>query len=440
MNTSLAPSSRRAEPGARAGLQGPVLVTAAAMLVFVGSWLLLHRGFYARGQIVDTPIYQNYGELMVDGKIPYRDFALEYPPGALVAFVLPSLGASHRSAADYRHRFEVLMVLCGCAAIVAMALALGGLGVGTRAMAASLGFAALTPLLLGPVIQTRFDLLPAALAVAGVAAFVRDRPRFGFAFLGVGAAVKFFPAVILPLALAYVWRRRGRGEALVGALVFAAILAAALVPFALNAAARHGLHETVRGQLERPLQIESLGAAALVAAHDLWGVGVRLEYSHGSQNLAGATPHAFATALSALQALALVAIWAWFALRRRSGAELVAASAGAVAAFVAFGKVLSPQFLVWLVPLVPLVRGRRGVVASAILAAALVLTQLWFPRHYWAYSLGFAGRETALVVARDLLLVVLALVLVVPWPLRRPLPGRWPRGAPEVQGNAPTAR
>ena len=54
-------------------------------------------------------------------------------------------------------------------------------------------------------------------------------------------------------------------------------------------------------------------------------------------------------------------------------------SAAAVVAFVALGKVLSPQFLIWLAPLVPLVAGRRGLRASVLLVVALVLTQLWFP-------------------------------------------------------------
>jgi hypothetical protein len=92
----------------------------------------------------------------------------------------------------------------------------------------------------------------------------------------------------------------------------------------------------------------------------------------------------------------------------------VRASAAAVVAFVALGKVLSPQFLIWLVPLVPLVRGRRGVAAAALLALAMVLTQLWFPYRYWDLALHFAPRESWLVLARDLVLVALAVVLAAP--------------------------
>jgi hypothetical protein len=392
------------------------------MLVFAGSWALLHQGFYRHDQIVDTPVYQRYGELMVDGKTPYSDFGVEYPPGALIAFVLPSIGAHDRSAQDYRRRFELLMLLCGCAAIAAMAVALVGLRAGSVALGGALAFAALAPLALGPVIQTRFDLLPTALTVVALAALVHDRPKLGLGLLGAGTAVKVFPAVIVPLALAYVWRRRGAHEAVLAAAVFAAIIGAVLLPFAL--VAPHGLFEAFNMQLRRPLQIESLGAASLIAAHHLAGVGVRMEPGFGSENLVGSAADALANTQARLQAAAVLVIWIWFALRPRGPRELVGASAGAVCAFIALGKVLSPQFLIWLIPLVPLVRGRRGLAASTVLAATLVLTQLWFPQHYWDYAGHFEPRESWLVLFRDLLLVALALVLlvVVRGRRRRPTP------------------
>jgi hypothetical protein len=77
-----------------------------------------------------------------------------------------------------------------------------------------------------------------------------------------------------------------------------------------------------------------------------------------------------------------------------------------------FGKVLSPQFVIWLVPLVPMVRGRRGLAATALLGIALLDMLVWFPNRYYPYV--SSGHLAWLVFARDLLLVAALAVLAVP--------------------------
>jgi hypothetical protein len=92
-------------------------------------------------------------------------------------------------------------------------------------------------------------------------------------------------------------------------------------------------------------------------------------------------------------------------------------AAACVCAFVAFGKVLSPQYLIWLVPLVALVRGRRGLAAATLFAVIMVETQFWFyaPR-YRAYVDHFA--HAPLVLARNAALVALLVLLAWPDPVR----------------------
>jgi uncharacterized membrane protein len=205
----------------------------------------------------------------------------------------------------------------------------------------------------------------------------------------------------VPLAL--VWSvRRGRPLA---PLAGAAVLLAVTLPFLIVSPG--GLWDSLSGQASRPLQVESLGASVLTTFSR-----PEIVTSHGSQNVVG--HHALASAFSALQLLVLVALWIAFARGPATSDRLLRYAAACTCAFVAFGKVLSPQYLIWLLPLVPLVRGRRGLAATALLTVALVLTQVWFPQRYFDYALQF--RNAGVVLTRDLVLVALLAVLV--WPRR----------------------
>jgi uncharacterized membrane protein len=262
------------------------------------------------------------------------------------------------------------------------------------------------------VILSRFDLWPAALAALALAAFLAGWLRSGSVVLGLAISAKLYPAVLLPLAVTYAWKREGRRTALTCLGLTAATVVVVFLPFVVLSPG--GVWHSLTVQLSRPLQIESLGASLLVAAHHLWGFGIVQETSHGSQNLTGRAPSVLAAVLTVLQVCAVVAVWVAFAYSRATRDGLVRASAAALVVFVAFGKVLSPQFLVWLIPVVPLVRGRRGLAAAGLLALALVLTQLWFPFRYWDYANGFDVTASWLVLSRNLVLVALAALLVVP--------------------------
>ncbi len=388
-----------------------LLAAAMGIAIFICSWAALHQGWLARGQIIDTPVYEKYGNLMAQGKVPYRDFAVEYPPGALPAFVLPALGHVGDSA-RFRKSFETLMAVCGSLLVIGVALSLGALGASPRRLYGGIALAAVSPLLVGSVILTRFDLYPAALAVCALAALLRGRLRFGPALFGLAIVTKIWPGVLLPLTVAHVWRTRGRREALACLGTAAATMAAILLPFV--ALSPSGVWDSVVRQTTRPLQVESLGAALLVASHHVFGTSAAMVSSHGSQNLGGTAANVVGVLQTLAQVGVLLAIWIAFARRWRSREELVQACAAAVVAFIALGKVVSPQFMIWLIPFVPLVRKR---VAAALFGAALVLTQAWFPQRYWGYALYFDGKTTAIVLARDL--VLLALLGVLLWPDRR---------------------
>ena len=287
-------------------------------------------------------------------------------------------------------------------------MTLRGLGATRERTVGALALIAAFPLLLGSVVLTRFDLYPAALVAAALAALVHRRDRLGLGLLGAAVAVKLYPAVLVPVALAYVWRRRGRREALICLAVCAGVVVLAFLPFLVVAPGRRRAQHRAAAVAAAADREPRLGALPRRApprrARRRDALGPRLAEparDRHRRHRGPAQPRADRRPRLDLAAAS-----------RRRAEELVRWSAAALVAFVALGKVLSPQFLIWLVPVVPLVAGRRGLRASVLLALALVVTQLWFPSRYWELARELDPLPSTLVLIRDLVLVALLVVLV----------------------------
>lgn len=391
----------------RARLTWAVLAVAGAA-VFCVSWAVLQQTAGPR-QLRDTPLYEAYADAINAGDLPYRNYLLEYPPGALAAFLVPELTTAPEHFAAYSKTFERWMAICGIAMMVALAAALAALAVRPWRAAAALGLAALSPLLLGPVILSRFDLWPTALTAVAIAALVTGYRRSAAIIFGFAIAAKIYPVVCVPIAFVWVWQRYGRRAATVWAAFLGGSLAAVFVPFAILAPS--GLAHSFTFQLGRPLQIESLGAAVLVSAHWVGGLPLVLHNDHGSTNIVGTLPNLIGNLSTACQIVLLILIWTLFARGPASRQRFAIAVAAAVATFIAFGKVFSPQYMIWLIPLVPLIGGRRGLVAGALLAVSLMLTHAWFPHGYGEYVYQLGVTQSVEVLARDLAVAASAVLL-----------------------------
>lgn len=365
-----------------------------------GVWALLHVAWYPHRQIVDYGVYQTYGDDIVHAhRVPYRDFQLEYPPAALPVFALPSVFDGY----DYRSVFQFLMLLCDMGLVVGVAM-VAGFWPGVAA--------ALAPLALGSVVISRFDFWPAALAVVSVAFLLRRRPYVSAVLLGTAFAAKLWPAALAPLLVVWLARTSDARAAARWLVAAVATAAAWFIPFVVLSPG--GVGHSFHAQLSRPLQIESLGGAMLIAIHHATSSSLEMANGFGSQNLAGTGVHAVELATTIVGLAALVAVWMLFVVGAPTRERLLASCAAAVAALVAFGKVFSPQFMIWLIPFVLLVRGLRGTIAGTLLYIGLILTQTWFPAHYWAFALDFAPTQSGEVLARDVCVVLLFVVLA--WP------------------------
>jgi uncharacterized membrane protein len=384
-----------------------------AIPFYVAACAVPDGGLFRAERFRDVHIYEGYADRLLDGALPYRDVFVEYPPGAFAAFLPPTaFGSGHYNAA-----FKALMALCGAATIVLVALVLAELGASRRRVAAAVALLALAPAALGPISLNTYDAWPALLAVLALWLLLRGRELPAFGVLGLAVSAKVYPLVLVPLAGWFVWRRAGPRRVALALGVLVLVVAAVVAPFA--AYAPHGVFESFRSQATRGLQVESFGASLLLVLDrlGLYDADVVRTTGVAGRNLAGGAADAVASCLLVLETLAVATVWALYARARDARERLPLAFAAAVAGFLAFTKVFSPQYLVWLLPLV-VVAG--GPVAVALAAAAVVLAQVWFFHYGALFRLEW---PVWLLLARDLVMVALYAVLALSltrWKIRIP--------------------
>jgi uncharacterized membrane protein len=389
----------RAAALALAGLAGSFAVTVA-----VHPW--------SDERISDLWVFRGDAAAFLGGALPYRDVFFEYPPLAAPVLALPGIGGT--GIDDYRRGFVVMaFALATCVLLLVRELARRTGGDARLAMAA----VALSPLLLGAALRNHFDLAPVALTLAALVLLVRARPVAGLSVLGLAVAMKGYPIAVAPVALGWLVARGDRRAALRGgALLAAIVVAAAAVPVAISPS---GARDAFVWQAQRPVQVESTPATILNLAGVRPG-GVESGRSDGLVHPAAQPVAAVVAALGAA-ALALLAVGA---ARRPDPRSLVLAALAATAAYAAFGKVLSPQYLVWTLPLMALALAWRMRVLAGALAAAMLLTFFEFPIRYPAL-LARDPVTVGVVAARDALLVTAVGLAVFSLPGARAA-ARWP--------------
>jgi hypothetical protein len=382
-------------------------VTAFAAPVFLLACAVPDGGLFRAERYRDVHLYGIYADRFFRGELPYRDVFVEYPPGAFAVFMPPAV----LPGGDYNAAFKTLMALCGIAALFAVVLVLVTIGARGWRLYAAAGLFAVSPLAVGPISLNTYDLFPAALTVGALAALLRRRDFLAFGLLGVAVTAKLYPLVLVPLAVMYLWALAGRERVLRALGVLAAVVFVVMAPFVILAPG--GLWDSFHAQSARGLQIESLGSAILLAAHRLGlyeATVVRGTTGAATRDLSGSLPDSLTTITSLLQVAAVAAVWIVFARGPRNAERLLIASAAAVSGFLVFNRFVSPQYVVWLIPLVLLLPGATGVAAIALVAAALVLARIWF--FHYSHLFQLEGISW-LVVARDALLLALYVLLAV---------------------------
>lgn len=304
-------------------------------------------------------IYQGWSQVLLTGTYPLDDVTWQYPPAAALAILSPA-------ALPFLGYAAAFFVLCFLADALVFALLMYAAGRPGKSLNGAWVWTVGVPLL-GPTAYARYDLMVTAVAVAALLAGARH-PRTLGALAAFGALLKVWPVLLLVRAPRRAWTT---------ALVSAAAL------LVTCAAAAPGALAFLTFQRERGTEVESLGALVFHAArHFGWSGRVQLNY--GSVEFLGPYVPLVSTLAMGLSVLAFgwLLLWRLRAWDTGRPSTLADAAFTAVLLFTTTSRVISPQYLLWLVGLAAVCLAfRRSPMtrpALLVLAAALV-TLLEFP-------------------------------------------------------------
>ncbi|WP_326669281.1 glycosyltransferase 87 family protein [Streptomyces canus] len=351
-------------------------------------------------------IYQGWYDVLRTGTFPQSDVTWQYPPAAALAILSPAL----LPFLEYTQAFFLMAFAADLAALLLLLYA--GMRPGRRLRGAWVWVAGVP--LLGPTVYSRYDVMVTAVAVAAVLAAARH-PKVAGALVGFGALLKVWPALILVGI-----RRRS---------VWASAAATVVVVAGLFSVAMPGAFAFLTFQRERGTEVESLGSLVFhIARHHGWQGSVLLNY--GSVEFLGPWVTMVSTAALALTGMAFGLLLVWRLAATRFEAHTAAdAALVAVLMFTTTSRVISPQYMVWLVGLAAAClcfrASRMGVPAVLVLMACFV-TVLEFPI-WFADVVGSTPRGIVLLVARNGLLVLATVI-----GMRELWKATVPKPAPEV--------
>lgn len=395
-------------------------------LALAGVFLLLRLPLLLGPQPISDAIIAYPKQVMImvqQHLVPYGQMPFEYPPLALVPLGLAALG-SGGSVWLFRLALAFQMFLLDAALLAGVVHATRRFALDAnprRATTISLGAGALYLVATQPLGCLLYDRLDVAVAAFMALPLLfrfssgRARPWLLGAVLACGFWFKLVPILaLLPLAL-WEWRSGAHAPSrknLLG-LFSGSTLAGAALGLAALGLFGPSLWGFLRYHLARPIEIGSIWASLdfLLSVGALHPV-----FEYGGWHLH--TPwldlwKILSTGLT-LAGLATTVLLSLRALRQ--GAPPVRAcslaAVGSVLCFITFGKVFSPQFLIWFTPLLPMMfwegdPPRRLIWVMGGCLGAISVTGIYFPAWHYALVAGDTAIWLMVILRNGLCLAAL---------------------------------
>lgn len=357
---------------------------------------------------------------------PLRMLPLEYPPLALVVFSLPIFAP----LSYYQLFFAVFMALVSTCIYWLL------LRYGPRGSAVAFVFYLLVGVL--ALAQERFDLVPAACTLLCLIAAERKHWTIAYITLAFGFLIKIYPILFLPAL--FIAEQQDRQSLYVPEQLFSLNALSVELWHTLQSIRRWHWKNTllfisvsivitgffaifnfngaILSQLNyftnRPLQVESIGSIFLWLGA-LLNIPVRIVFSFGSVNMVSA----LGSVVSNFSEIFFIIGYIYaICLQWREKLNLVQTCIALLLIFIVTGKVFSPQYLIWIIPLL----AYSGAFDSIWLVgwgSLSILTTIIYPYLYTrvldAEKTPYVPGFIQIVTARNMLFVLLTLAYLFNW-------------------------
>jgi uncharacterized membrane protein len=351
-------------------------------------------------------------------QLPYRDFNSEYPPLAILGFILP--GLLFKGPFSYSVAFAAEIFIFDAVIIILLSRLTSRLNLPIWEV---LGIYTIFLLAIGPITPVRHDMIPSMLVMATLYAFITGHNRLAWILLGLGVMTKVYPIFLAPLFILFFLRHKRYSDLLNGVNGLVAVVAVVAIPWLIIDA--NGFLYFLTYQAQRGLQSESSYATILLVGQLLGLTRVEGLQNFGSWNISSPLADnisSFSTYIMAGLLLTIYIIYFKLLYSQKPSQSVPLMQSNyfldltlrfsliTIMALLITDKVFSPQYLIWVFPLMTLLTSRRRYLIWFLFIVIGILTQYVFPYNYLDYEMAKAG--PILVEATRNVLILLLIVLV----------------------------
>lgn len=345
------------------------LVTRYFLFQFITLKFYYPEGKWLKG---DVELYQFWSLGLIQRIFPINDSMWQYPPLAGFVFTIPQyiFGNSNIGFIFTMIFFDFLILLT---------ILKFGLSLYKSKIAVSLnGFAGawfwiIWPILMGPLLLTRFDLVPTWFAILGLIAIYEKRIKLAGFLITIGSLLKLWPILILSIL----------DRKILSKIIFPIVILSVLVLIFIEFISV-GSFSFLENQTSRGLQVESV-AAVIFVIFKLWGANVDYPFRYGSLEVEAVFANEIALILNLSTLIFFLIIFTLNIKDKLNSLNIFEKSLIVIIFAIGLSRVFSPQFWIWIggiSALVILFKDTKLKRVILILSSSALLTQILYPALY----------------------------------------------------------